>query len=409
MKEISEYQERSGADAVSPRRRKLLLVLAPVVVILLLVASSLVVSDSEDENIPAVKVKRGDITIKITESGELRAQDQVTISAVTDKQILWLVAEGTWVQEGDTLIKFESEKYIISRGEAESQVEVVKADLVRAQSDLESMMAKEEASRKNFETMPDLLAKGFIQESDLEQSRLAYLELKSRSRAMRAAITAATANVGRAERALEQQDRKLRQGVVLAPRAGLVVYALAGDGDEQKKIGLGMTPFEGMELMYLPDISRMLVDTELSEVDIAKAQLGMPVEIRLDAYPDTVFNGEVSFIADLAKRKISRITGKATGAKVFDITVKVNAEDRRLKPGLTATADIIVNVNKNVLYIPLEAVFVNDQDQTIVYVQKGGKIETRTIVITESNDRVAVVLEGLKDGEEILLGRPSST
>lgn len=404
MKEVSEFQ----GGAVSPQRRKLMLLLAPVVLILILVGSSLVISEGEDANIPVAKVKRGDVTIKITESGELRAQDQVTISAVTDKQILWLVPEGTWVQEGDTLIKFESEKYLISRGEAESQVEVVKADLVRAQSDLESMMAKEEAARKNYESMPELLKKGFLQESDVEQARLSYMELKSRTRAMRAAISAATANVARAERALEQQERKLRQGVVLAPRAGLVVYALAGEGEEQKKISLGMTPFEGMDLMYLPDISKMLVDTELSEVDIARVSLGMPVEVRLDAYPDTVFSGEVSFIADLAKRKISRITGKATGAKIFDITVKINAEDRRLKPGLTATADIIVNVYQDAIYIPLEGVFLNEQDQTIAYVQKNGKIEARTILIAESNDRVAVVNEGLQEGEEVLLARPNS-
>ena len=408
MSETSGLQENASFGAAYQNRRKLWLVLAPVILILILVGSSLVISDSDDENIPVAKVKRGDVTIKITETGELRAQYQVTISAVNDKQILWLVPEGTWVEEGDTLIKYESEKYLISRGEASSQVQVAKADLIRAQSDLESMMAREQAARKNLELLPDLVKKGFMQESDLEQSRLSYAEMQSKVRAMSASVDAARANVERAERAWEQQDRKLRAGVTLAPRAGLVVYALTGEGEEQRKISLGMVPFEGMDLLYLPDVSSMLVDTELSEVDIAKAHLGMPVEIRLDAYPDTVFSGQVSYIADLAKRKISRITGKASGAKVFDVTVQVGAQDRRLKPGLTATLDVIVNVNKEALHIPLEGVFLNDQDQTIAYVQKKGKIETRTIVVKESNDRVAVVLEGLQEGEEILLARPNT-
>lgn len=389
-------------------RRKALMIIAPAVIVLF-VGSSMLVSDTEDSIIPTAKVRRGDVTIKITESGELRASDQVTISAVTDKQILWLVPEGQWVEEGDTLLKFESEKYLISRGEAESSLLIAKSDLVRAQSDLEGQLAKEEAARKNFEALPELAKKGFIQESEVEQTRLAYMEIKSRTRALQAGVDAARANVERTERAVAQQERKLRQGVVLAPRAGLVVYALTGDAENQKKISVGMIPFEGMDLMYLPDISSMMVDTEISEIDLAKTQVGQPVEIRLDAYPDVVFKGEVSYLADLAKRKISRITGKATGAKVFDVTVKVLDQDRRLKPGLTATLDIIVNQHKEALYVPLEAVFLDEQDQTVVYVKSGGRIKARSINIVESNDRVAIVQEGLQEGDEVLLGRPFSS
>ncbi len=408
MKMIVETKSWAGKFWADKNRRKATMVIAPAALIILLLGSSMLVSEADNTNVPTARVKRGDVTIKITESGEMRAQDQVTISAVTDKQILWLVPEGTWVEEGDSLIRFESEKYEISRGEAESGLLVSKSDLVRAQSDLEGQMAREEAARKNYESLPDLAKKGFIQESEVEQTRLSYLETKSKTKSMQASIDAARANVERSERAVAQQERKLRQGIVLAPRAGLVVYALTGDAEAQKKITVGMTPFEGMDLMYLPDVSSMMVDTEISEVDLAKVQLGQAVEIRLDAYTDTVFKGEINYIADLAKRKISRVTGKATGAKVFDVTVKVLDQDRRLKPGLTATLDIIVGQHTSSFYIPLEAVFLDEQDQTIVYVKNKGKIEARRIDIIESNDRVAVVKEGLHEGDEILLGRPTS-
>jgi HlyD family secretion protein len=392
----------------APNRRKTMIWAGMGAVLLLSLGGSLLAPDSEDMAIPTMKVKKGPVTIKISTSGELRAQDQVVISAVTDKQILWLKPEGSWVEENDTLIVFESEKYILSRGEAESGVMMAKADLVRAQSDLEAMQAKEEAAKKNLETLPELVQKGFIQASEYEEAQLSYLELKSKVRSLRASLQASEANVARAERGLEQQERKLRQGVVLAPRAGLVVYAMSGDIENQKKISLGMIPFEGQDLMFLPDISSMMVDTEISEVDLAKVKNQMPVEIRLDAYPDMVFKGEVTYIADLAKRKISRITGRPTGAKVFDVTIKVLDEDRRLKPGLTATLDIIVDRYGDVLAIPLEAIFLDDQDQTIAFVKNGGNIEIRRVTIVESNDRVAVVKEGLRESEEVLLGRPAS-
>jgi HlyD family secretion protein len=408
MKEGSDTQGWAGGILANKSRRRAMMVIAPAVIVLLSVGSTLLVSENEDTIIPTARVKQGQITIKVTETGDLRAQDQVTISAATDKQILWLVPEGQWVEEGDTLIKFESEKYIISRGEAESAVVAAKADLIGAESDYEAAQAQEEAARKNYEALPELAKKGFIQESEVEQARLTHMELQSKTRAFRAAVDAARAQVERAERALEQQERKLRQGVVLAPRAGLVVYATTGDEGNQRKITVGMTPFEGMDLMYLPDISSMIVETEISEVDLSRVKPGLAAEIRLDAYPDAVFKGEVIFIADLAKRKISRITGKATGAKVFDVTVKVLDKDRRLKPGLTATVDLIVNQHENALHIPLEAVFLNEQDQTIVFVKNKGKIETRVIAITETNDRVAVVKDGVRDGEEVLLGHPTS-
>ncbi len=384
------------------------MIVVPAIIVMLLVGNTLLVSDSDSGNIPTAKVKFGQVTIKIAESGELRAQDQVTISAVNDKQLIWMAPEGQWVQKGDTLVKYASEKYVISSGEASSALRVTKADLTKSLSDLEAQQTKEEAARKNYESLPPLAKKGFVMESEVEQARLVFSELKSRTLAFHAAVDAARANVERAERALAQEHRKLREGVTLAPRAGLVVYATYGDADSQKKVETGMTPFEGMDLMYLPDVSSMRVDTEISEVDLSRVKIGLPVEIRLGAYPDAVFKGEVKTIADLARRKISRVTGKPTGAKVFSVAVKVLDQDIRLKPGLTATLEIIVNQHDNAFYIPLEAVFVDEQDQAVVYLKKKGGIEMRPVVIVDSNDRVAVVKEGLQEGEELLLGRPAS-
>ena len=135
----------------------------------------------------------------------------------------------------------------------------------------------------------------------------------------------------------------------------------------------------------------------------------MKSEIRLDAYPDAVFEGEIENIADLAKRKISRITGKATGAKVFEVEVEVDSQDERLKPGLSATVDIIISTYENALYIPLEAVFIDELDRTTVFVKKGGGIEQKVVKLGESNERVILVVDGVKEGDELLLGRPAST
>lgn len=385
-----------------------LMVLVPVAIVLFWLGSNFLASENTGTVLRSAKVKRGPMTIKLIESGELRAQDQVTISAVTDKRILWLVPEGKWVEKGDTLIRYESEKYEIARGEGESALLFAEAGLAKAVSDLEAQQMRENALRKSYEQLPVLVKKGFIMEYELDRARLAYIEAKSTTRSLEAALEAARAKVRRAEQAYAQQNRKLREGVVFAPRAGLVVYATFGDGEIRRKITVGMTPLEGMDLLYLPNVSSMLVDIQVSEVDLEKLKIGLPAEVRVDAYPEVVFKGEIKYIADLAKRKLNFMTGKASGAKIFEVTLHVHDRDLRLKPGLTATLDIILNEYANALYIPVDGIFFDGEGKTFVYAKTPGKITARPISIGESNDRFVIIKEGLQEGDEILLSRPSA-
>jgi RND family efflux transporter MFP subunit len=406
MSKSSHFFHEAEKFLAAANRRKMAMIVAPVAIVIFWVGSNFLASEDDGLEIRRAKVKRGPIAIKIVESGELRAQDQATVSAVGDKQIRWLVPEGKWVEEGDTLVRFESEKYEIARGEGQSDVLLAKADLAKALSELEAQQMQEGLIRKNYEILPPLAKKGFIMEYEVEEARLKYIEAKSKTRSLQAAAQAARANVVRAERALGQRERKLRQGAALAPRAGLVVYATFGDEENRKKIGVGMTPLEGMDLLYLPDVSSMLVDIQVSEVDLARLKAGLPVEIRLDAYPDDVFKGEIQTISDLAKPKFNLMTGKFGGAKIFDVTIRMLERDLRLKPGLTATADIIAHEYEDALYIPIEGVFLDDQSQPFVYVKQRGKITPRPVVIGDSNERIVVIEEGLQEDEEILLGRP---
>jgi len=135
---------------------------------------------------------------------------------------------------------------------------------------------------------------------------------------------------------------------------------------------------------------------------------GLPATISLDAYPGVKFRAEVRSVANLARRKINRTTGRPTGARVFDVTVKVLDQDPRLKPGLTASVDIIVSDHQRALIVPVEAVFFNDRDEPVVYVRQHGRVEERPVGLGESNDRVMIIESNLKEGEEVLLGRPSS-
>jgi RND family efflux transporter MFP subunit len=377
-------------------------------VALAVAAGSMVGTDTDLGSIPSVPVQRGDVRIAIVESGELRAEQQATVSATNDKQIIWLVPEGTRVKEGDPLIRFESQKYEIAKGAAESALAVARADLSRALGQLEAQKAAQEKARLEYASLPELAEKGYVNRNELDAARLAHQEVQAATRSFEASVDAARANVERAVREVEQQDRKLTEGLVRAPRDGVVVYATTGDAANPRKLTVGVTPFEGMELMYLPDPTSMRVDAEISEFDLAKVRVGSPVELRLDAYPDAVFRGEVSSVASLARQKISKVSGQPIGVKIFDVSIKVLDQDERLKPGLTTTVEILVNDNAQVLFVPIAAVFIDELDQPVVYRKQGGRAEKQPVVLGGSTDRVAIIQSGVEEGDELLLAAPQA-
>jgi HlyD family secretion protein len=167
-----------------------------------------------------------------------------------------------------------------------------------------------------------------------------------------------------------------------------------------------MIPYEGQPLIYLPNTSEMMVETEISEFDLGKVDVGTHAELLLDAYPGARFGGEVVTVGALARQKISRATGKPTGVKVFDVRIRVTEADPRLRPGLSATVDFLVDELNDALYVPISAVFVDELDRMVAYRKTGRDVEARPLVLGGSTDRIAVVSEGLEEGDQVLLVAP---
>jgi len=285
-------------------------------------------------------------------------------------------------------------------------LKVAQAEYQKALNELEAQQMKEEAAKKEYETLPQLAEKGYVVESEVEQARLNYLEMKAKSKSLESVIDARSADVERAVSNVKNQKLKLDQSAQLAPSDGIVVYAMVGSGADARKVEVGIIPFEGQDLIYLPDIGSMLVKTVLNEVDLGKVKVDQPVEIELDAFPGVKFNGTVQSIGTLARRQVNPATGKSTGTKVFDLTIKVDEVDKRLKPGLSATVNIIVSRLKDVLAIPIESVFTTDNNHTFVYLKNGNSFEKRLVEVGQNNDLYVEVKNGLQEKDIVLLNEP---
>ncbi|MGA1199005.1 MAG: efflux RND transporter periplasmic adaptor subunit, partial [Candidatus Latescibacterota bacterium] len=150
-----------------------------------------------------------------------------------------------------------------------------------------------------------------------------------------------------------------------------------------------------------PDLSEMKAQVQINEIDIAKITLGQKTLITLDAYQDTTFTGKIIEIATLAHNKSNE-----EKVKVFDVVVLIDGQDERLLPGLTISCNIIVNELTNVIAIPIAALFEQD-NKTIVYLQKGSGFVVQPVTLGDENDTHVVIKEGLSSGDVIALANPT--
>jgi HlyD family secretion protein len=383
------------------------------------------------------EVKKSNFTRKITQAGELRALNSARILAPRDGTITYLIPEGTIVKAGDVVVRFDPSDYQRVLDENTAALRVAQADYRKAQKDVEVEREKQlsELARLQGEIqavdlelgqmerkrglLRELADKGFITKSTFEENELTYLKTKIKLEQAKVALGTAQrnskpalesiqagaekqkANVQKAEQLIANARADLKDAEVRASQAGLVVYAQISSSSPEK-IHEGLVTFRRRTLLYLPDVSNMVVETEINEIDVREVKEGGPVNITLEAYPGEIFQGKVLQIGSLARRK-REASGAMSRIKVFDVTVAVEEKDPRLKPGLTATVDIIVDRQKDVIAIPTAAVR-SEKGGEFVFVSTAGKVEKRKVVLGPNNENSVVVTQGLTPGELIILG-----
>jgi HlyD family secretion protein len=216
-------------------------------------------------------------------------------------------------------------------------------------------------------------------------------------RSLEAGVERERASVAKATALIDKAEDDFAKTVVRAPQSGLVVYAKAGNTGE--KIHPGMMAFAGQTLMYLPDMSRMIVETLVNEIDLRKVEIGAPAQVTLEAFPGIAVQGKVRRVGTIARIKSPK---SAAPVKVFDVVVQVEGRDPRLRPGLTAMVDIIVDQQPDAITVPLSAVLARE-GQTVAFVANGAGLEERKVVLGSSNDEAVVVTEGLRSGERVVV------
>ncbi len=193
-----------------------------------------------------------------------------------------------------------------------------------------------------------------------------------------------------AEARVAASEATLDMARITAPFAGSITSmdVLAGD-----KISPGTPAFR------IDDLTRLLVEVEISEVDINRVALGQSVTLNFDAVLDQVYSG---VIVELGLVGIS-----LQGVVSFPVTVEVIDADEAIKPGMTAAVNIIVEQIENVILVPNRAVRVRDGER-VVYLLVNGVMTPMPVVLGATSDLYSEVLKGdVNVGDEIILNPPS--
>lgn len=206
-----------------------------------------------------------------------------------------------------------------------------------------------------------------------------------------------------AQASLEQALAELKKTTIKAPFGGIaILYETFREG-QKRKPRVGDRVWQNQPLLYLPDISTMIVKTQVREVDLHKVAMGQPCSVRVDAYPDSLIQGKVTLVGMLATERFEG----GIGEKYFQLTVTLEGKNDRLRPGMTARITVDSENAADILFVPVHAVF-NDGVRTFCYrMAKDGKFQEKTVVVGRQNEDSVEIVSGLDKGDRVSLLRPA--
>ena len=395
-------------------------------------------------SVPSYPVQQGEFVISLQlKGGELEAVKAENIVAPRVRgqlKIVELFPEGEQVAVGDLLVQFEQTDFQKRVMDAEQQVEAARADLEKTQATQKVEIAKLEADIKNQEAnlrLAELQVERMAFEATVQKEEAqieahkaelsyqqAFEKLASQQVVNNAEVRKRQLEIERNERELDKARKELASTTIKAEKPGLVVYGKVWKGERPEKVRVGDEIWGGVNVISLPDLSRMQVKTYVNEVAVDKLDTGQVALVKLDALPGPTFHGRIKSIASLGREKEGE-----KNVKVFDVVLAIEERDARLKPGMTATAEVIVetippepaaapdSVQTEAtaevaaaaplpLYIPLDAVFEKD-GRALVYCLVGGQPEERAVTLGKKNEDFVIVEQGLAPGDRVALRDPT--
>ena len=293
--------------------------------IILIIVGNIFRDDSEVINVETEKISRQKIIQKVNASGKIQPESEVKISATSSAIIDSItVVEGEYVNKNQHLISLDRKQ--------------LQANVDQVTSAVRSASARVKQDKANRERVERIYEQGLASDQELEGAQAAYEISKSQLDQSRASL-------------LVSQDA-LDKARLVSPQNGIVTKI----NKEAGEMAMGGM-FSLDVLMIIADLSRMEVIVDVNENDVVSISIGDTSEIEIDAYIDTVFYGVVSEIALMAETSNFGSQEQVTN---FKVKVRMLDVPPNIRPGMSATANIITEIRKNSLAIPIQSLTVRE-------------------------------------------------
>jgi HlyD family secretion protein len=326
-----------------------------------------------------------------------------------------LVDEGDRVARGQVVAELDPQ-------EADSQLALARADLATARARLEEeqagvAMLRErirtkidethatmERTARDLERLKTLQAEGAIarQQLDLAQAEsdvaaaayAASLADRDQVKVKEHQVAAAQAAVTQREAQLRLAEVQRSRMTIRSPVAGLVTRRLANEG-EVVGLGGGSMLTLGGPLITLVDLDRLYVRATVDEFDARQIRMGQEVRLTLEALPGRTLRGRLYKISP-------SVSGERQEARTFSIRVALEEGREFVKPGMSADVEVIVARRQDALSVPSQAMMEREGKKR-VYMVAGGRARATTVKVGESNWSSTEILEGLREGDRVII------
>ncbi|MFB0564793.1 MAG: efflux RND transporter periplasmic adaptor subunit [Candidatus Aminicenantaceae bacterium] len=376
------------------KRKKLIIIFSVVIIIAVIIFFNLQAQREKAIKVTVEYVKKQDLTSTISASGEVKPRKNVNISAHVPGRIVKIgVEEGQEVKENNFLLKLDSTQYEANADRDRALIRSFQAELIKA----DAILRKD----KNFyERQKKLYEEQLISKEQLEAAKAQY-EISD------AQYKAIFNQIDQAKASLHSTLDNLSKTVYYSPIDGIITSLRVEEG-EVAMIGTMNNP--GTILMTIADLSVMEIEVEVDEIDVIGVQIGHEAEVRVDAFPEQTIKGKVTEIGSSAIQKITA----SQESKDFKVVITLENPPEKLKPGLSASADIIIAEKKDVLAVPISAIVLREKDEE----EKEKKDEEEEGVYVVQEDRVKFIpvkkgimgemmieiAEGLEEDQQIVVG-----
>ncbi|MCX7980618.1 MAG: efflux RND transporter periplasmic adaptor subunit [Bacteroidia bacterium] len=353
-------------------------------------------------------VRRHTIIPFITESAVIRPVVEVPISPDVSGEVVRIyVKEGDTVRAGQVLFTIRPDNYQTALMQMQAALEEAKAQYAAAQAALAQQRASFLQDSLAFVRAQKLYEKQAIAEADWDAARIRYQVAQAQLRSAESNVQAAYYRIRSTEANLRRAQIDYQRTSVYASMDGVVTRLLVRTG--QRVVGVGQ--MAGTESVRIADLSRFLVEVQITESDVVRLHVGDSASVEVQAYPGVYFVGRVQEIGyssgKAATQDASALGGEQVSTYLVRIAIDTARYDRKkypLRPEMSAVVRIFYTRRDAVVAVPLQAVAVRGQKEVVYEVEGGSVVRERPVKTGVADDQQIEVTEGLQEGRVIVVG-----